>query len=66
MKFVNLLVCSLTLAPVLANAHPGHSDNALHLHLGLPAAVNSVDLRLTFGVLVLGVLHLALRASKRR
>ena len=66
MKLRSLLLSALAMAPMFASAHPGHDATALHLHLGMPAANNALDLRLTFAALVLGLIVPALRAFKRR
>ncbi len=66
MNLRSLFISALALVPALAVAHPGHGDNALHLHLGLPSSSNALDLRLTFAALVLGLVYHAVRAFKRR
>ena len=65
MNATRLIVTAIALIPVIGSAHPGHESSALHLHLGVPTAVNSLDLRLTFGALVLALAYQAMRALKR-
>ncbi len=62
-KFAATIVCLL---PCVASAHPGHDTNALHLHLGAPLQTNTIDLRLTFGVLVLALAWQGFRAYRSR
>jgi hypothetical protein len=66
MKSPRILSLVLALSPMIASAHPGHEASALHLHMGLPSAANTLDLRLTFAALVLALGWQALRLSKRR
>lgn len=66
MNSSRLLSLGLALSPMIASAHPGQEAGALHLHLGLPSAANTVDLRLTFAALVLALAWQAVRALKRR
>jgi hypothetical protein len=66
MKANTYFLTALAMSAALASAHPGHGTNALHLHLGSPAATNALDLRLTFAALVLGLACQAMRAFKRR
>ncbi len=66
MKAKSILTAALALSPMIASAHPGHGETALHLHLGAPAVGNALDLRLTFAALVLGLAFQAVRALKRR
>lgn len=66
MKASTFFVTALALSASLASAHPGHESSALHLHLGVPSTGNSLDLRLTFAALTLGLLYQAVRAFKRR
>jgi multisubunit Na+/H+ antiporter MnhC subunit len=56
----------LALVPTLASAHPGHDPNVIHLHAGIPSAANTLDLRLIFAALVIGVCFQAFRAVNRR
>ena len=66
MFFKSLFLAALTLLPTFAMAHPGHDVNALHLHVGTPSTASSLDLRLTFAALVLGLVYQAFRAFNRR
>lgn len=66
MKLRSLFFSTLALAPIATFAHPGHDLNALHLHIGVPAPQNALDLRLTFAALVLGLVFHAMRTFKRR
>lgn len=65
MNATRLIFSALALIPVVGSAHPGHESSALHLHLGAPAAFNALDLRLTFGALILALAYQAMRALKR-
>ena len=66
MKLRSLFVSAFALAPVATFAHPGHDLNSLHLHIGVPAPQNALDLRLTFAALVLGLVFHAVRTFTRR
>ena len=66
MKLRSLFFSTLALAPIATFAHPGHDLNSLHLHIGVPAPQNALDLRLTFAALVLGLVFHTVRTFKRR
>ena len=66
MKLKNLFLSLLAVSPSLAVAHPGHATSALHLHVGTPDALNSIDPTLVAAGLLLGALLLAFRLQKGR
>jgi hypothetical protein len=66
MKFKNLFLSLLAVSPSLAVAHPGHGTSALHLHVGAPDALNSIDPTMMAAGLLVGSLLLAFRLSKGR
>jgi hypothetical protein len=66
MKFKNLFLSLLAVSPSLAVAHPGHGTPALHLHVGAPDALNSIDPTLIAASLLVGSLLLAFRLHKGR
>jgi hypothetical protein len=66
MKFKNLFLSLLAVSSSLAVAHPGHGTSALHLHVGAPAALNSIDPTLIAAGLLVGSLLLAFRLHKGR
>ena len=66
MKLKNLFLSLLAVSPSLAVAHPGHATSALHLHVGAPDALNSIDPTLVAAGLLLGALLLAFRLQKGR
>jgi hypothetical protein len=66
MKLKNLFLSLLAVSPSLAVAHPGHATSALHLHVGAPDALNSIDPTLVAAGLLLGALLLASHLQKGR
>jgi hypothetical protein len=66
MNLKNLFLSVLALSPSLAVAHPGHETSALHLHVGIPSTMNSLNPLLLAAGLFVGSLFLAARLSKSR
>jgi hypothetical protein len=66
MKLKNLFLCLLSLSPSLAVAHPGHGTSSLHLHVGVPSGLNSIDPTLVASGLFVASLVLAARLLKGR
>ncbi len=66
MKLKNLVLSILALTPSLAFAHPGHEASALHLHVGVPGALNSINPVFIAAGLLVGSLFLASRLYKGR
>ena len=59
--FVSVLALAPSLAPSLASAHPGHEASTLHLHVGLPNALNAINP----GVVASGLLIASLLVTSR-
>jgi hypothetical protein len=66
MKLKRLVLCLLSLSPSLAVAHPGHEAPTLHLHVGAPTALNSIDPTLIASGLFVASIVLAVRLLKGR
>jgi hypothetical protein len=66
MKFKNLFLSVLALLPSVAFAHPGHEASALHLHAGVPTALNAFNPAMVATSLLIGSILLASRLFKRR
>ena len=66
MKLKNVVLSVLALTPSLALAHPGHEASALHLHVGIPSALNSINPVFVSASLLVGSLFLAYRLNKGR
>jgi hypothetical protein len=66
MNLKNLFFSVLALSPSLAVAHPGHETSALHLHVGIPSAMNSINPLMLAAGLFVGSLFLAASLFKSR
>jgi hypothetical protein len=66
MKLKTLFLGVLALSPCVAFAHPGHSTSPLHLHVGLPNALNAINPAVVAAGLFVGSLLVASRLFKSR